>query len=138
MSGVPDTRSCSVALTLSAFDSLIERRIDEAVARGELDDLPGAGRPLDLDQDLLVPPDVRMAHRILKNAGFVPPEVDLRREIAELERVCGELGEQAPGGTRARLLSLRLRLSIARGGRGITPALAEYAVQIVDRLAGGR
>lgn len=127
-----------MAHTLSSFDSLVERRIEEAVARGDLDDLPGAGRPLDLDEEPLVPPELRMANRILKNAGFVPPEVDLRREIAGLERLCGELGAGAPGGARARLLYLRLKLSIARGGRTVSPALAEYAPKVAERLSGGR
>ena len=66
---------------------LAERRIEEAIARGELDDLPGVGRALELDDDPLVPEDLRLAYRILKNAGYVPPEVDALREISQLERL---------------------------------------------------
>jgi Domain of unknown function (DUF1992) len=69
------------------LDFLAERRIAEAVSRGELDDLPGAGRPLALDDDALVPEELRVAYRILKNAGFVPPEVETLNEIAQLERL---------------------------------------------------
>ena len=58
------------------FDQIAERKIAEAIARGELDELPGAGRPLDLDDDRLVPEDLRMAYRVLKNAGFVPQEIE--------------------------------------------------------------
>jgi len=68
------------------LDFLAERRIAEAVSRGELDDLPGAGRPLDLDDGAFVPEELRVAYRILKNAGFVPPEVETLNEIAQLER----------------------------------------------------
>lgn len=57
------------------FDLLAERRIAEAIARGELEGLPGEGRPLELDDDPLVPEDLRAAYRILKNAGIAPPEV---------------------------------------------------------------
>jgi hypothetical protein len=57
------------------LDFLAERRVAEAVLRGELDDLPGAGRPLDLEDDALVPEELRAANRILKNAGIAPPEV---------------------------------------------------------------
>ena len=71
------------------LDFLAEQRIAEAIAKGELDDLPGEGRPLDLDDDALVPEDLRLAYRILKNAGFVPPEVQALNEIAELERLAG-------------------------------------------------
>src|SRR5438874_13315278 len=66
---------------------LAERRIEEAIARGELDDLPGAGRPLELDDDRLVPEELRAAYRMLKNAGYVPPDVEDLREIGQLERL---------------------------------------------------
>jgi len=56
---------------------LAERRIEEAIARGEFDDLPGAGRPLELDDvDPLLPEELRLAYRILRNAGFSPGAVD--------------------------------------------------------------
>jgi len=69
-----------------ALELLAERKIEEAIARGEFDDLPGAGQPLDLDDDPLVPEDLRVAYRILKNAGYVPPEVQALNQLAELER----------------------------------------------------
>ena len=63
------------------FEFLAERRIEEAVANGELDDLPGAGKPLDLDdEDPLLPGELRMARRILRNAGYSDEEI--RRLLA--------------------------------------------------------
>jgi len=56
------------------FDLIAERKIAEAIANGELDHLPGEGRPLDLDEDALVPEDLRLAYRILKNAGYATVE----------------------------------------------------------------
>src|SRR5918999_157541 len=69
------------------LEFIAEQRIAEAIANGELDHLPGAGQPLELDDDSLVPEDLRLAYRILRNAGFVPPEVETLNEIAELERI---------------------------------------------------
>lgn len=63
-----------------ALEWLAERRIAEAVSQGELDRLPGAGKPLALEDDPLIPEDLRVAHRILKNAGLVPREVDEARK----------------------------------------------------------
>ena len=57
------------------LDFIAEQRIAEAIANGELDDLPGAGKALELDDNALVPAELRVAHRILKNAGVAPPEV---------------------------------------------------------------
>ena len=63
------------------FDQIAERKIAEAIARGELDDLPGAGQPLHLTDDALIPEDLRMAYRILKNAGFVPQEIEGKKLV---------------------------------------------------------
>ena len=69
------------------LEFIAEQRIAEAIAKGELDDLPGAGRPLDLDDDAHVPEELRLAYRILRNAGYVPPEVETLNQIAQLERI---------------------------------------------------
>ena len=69
------------------LDFIAEQIIAEAIANGDLDDLPGCGKPLEFDDDSLVPEELRLAYRILKNAGFVPPEVETLNEIAALERL---------------------------------------------------
>jgi hypothetical protein len=79
------------------LDFLAEQRLEEAVSRGELENLPGAGRPLELDDDSLIPEDLRAAYRILKNAGFLPPEV----EIAQLENFLNQGSEDAAARSRA-------------------------------------
>ena len=67
------------------FQKIAERRILEAIREGAFDDLPGAGQPLRLEDDSNVPEDLRVAYKILKNAGYVPKEVALRKEIAQAE-----------------------------------------------------
>ena len=69
------------------LEFIAEQKIAEAIAKGELDDLPGHGSPLDLSDDALIPEEMRLAFRILKNAGFVPPEVETLNEIAQRERL---------------------------------------------------
>ena len=69
----------------SAWELIAENRIDEAMQRGDFDNLPGKGRPIDLTEYFNTPAEERLAFSILKNAGFVPPEVELRREIDALE-----------------------------------------------------
>jgi DnaJ-like protein len=78
---------------LNVLDALAEARIEEAMRDGAFDDLPGAGRPLDLDDDRLVPEPLRAAYRILKNAGFVPPEIEARRERAALTALIARLDD---------------------------------------------
>ena len=89
------------------FELIAERKIAEALARGELANLPGEGRPLALEDDALVPEELRAAYRILKNAGYVPPEVEAFTEIAQLEAlVCGEAEDAAARSKAARKLAL--------------------------------
>jgi hypothetical protein len=102
---------------MHAFDIIAEQRIAEAIANGELDDLPGSGRPLDLDDDRLVPPELRMAYRILRNAGLVPPELEARKEAATLRSlVASAVDEEERRRALARLAVLEMRLE-ARGTR---------------------
>ena len=100
------------------LELLAERKIEEAIARGEFDDLPGAGRPLELDDDALVPEDLRGAYRVLKNAGYVPAEVQTLNQIAELERCIAREdldAEAVPKGVRKlALLKTRVEASYHR------------------------
>lgn len=118
------------------LDLIAEQKIADAIGRGELSDLPGQGKPLDLDDDALVPADLRMAWRILRNAGFVPPEVEALREIGELERF---IETQSDGEVRSiasrklQLLRERLERSASRGG-GLR-AGRPYVERVLRRLA---
>jgi len=64
---------------------IVEQRIREALERGEFDNLPGQGEPLNLEDDSNVPEDLRLAYRILKNADCLPPELELKKEIRQME-----------------------------------------------------
>jgi len=112
-----------------SFERIAEQKILEALARGEFDDLPGAGRRLLLDDDTLVPQDLRLAHRILKNAGFVPPEVEARRRIADLERLLFEGDDTLDAAARARAAN---KLALLR-----TRIEPSYAERVLGRLARG-
>ncbi len=79
---------------------LAEQRIREALENGEFDDLPGKGRPLPPDDLSLVPPDRRAAYKVLRNAGQLPVEMDLKKEIAALEQA---VKKSPPGEERDRL-----------------------------------
>ena len=69
------------------LELLAEKKIAEAAERGDLDDLPGAGRPLDLEDDALVPEELRMANRILKNAGMDRVPVSQKMRLMEAARI---------------------------------------------------
>ncbi|MBW1785486.1 MAG: DUF1992 domain-containing protein [Deltaproteobacteria bacterium] len=68
-----------------AFQKIVEERIREAQNRGEFNDLPGSGAPLDMEDDSHVPEDLRLAYKILRNANCLPPELKLKKEIRQME-----------------------------------------------------
>ena len=96
------------------IDEIVERRIAEAKERGDFEDLPGAGKPLSLDEDCLVPKELRAGYRLLKNAGYIPEEIRLRREISEMETLLNLIDEPAARDRamrKLRLLETRLGLA---------------------------
>ena len=67
-----------------SFEKIAEEKIREAMAKGEFDNLSGKGKPIDHSAYFAAPPDVRLGHQMLKSNGFVPEEVALLREAADL------------------------------------------------------
>ncbi|MBP2652210.1 MAG: hypothetical protein H6Q74_3035 [Firmicutes bacterium] len=57
---------------------------------GEFDNLPGKGKPLDLDDGKSVSPELRAAYKILKNSGMLPQEMSLKKELAILEKLMSQ------------------------------------------------
>lgn len=96
-------------------DQWAERHILDAMAKGEFDNLPGAGSPLVLDDDSGVPQELRVAYRILKNAGYVPAEIQDRKEAVDLQLLLKQVSENSEDYIQAekRLKVLRLRLQQA-------------------------
>lgn len=118
---------------LPGFAQIVENRITEAIARGEFDNLPGAGKPLDLDDDRLIPEEERIAVRILKNAGCVPPEVE---RFAELERLLATLDSDSTDATAGRRLrALLVRLEAEGRTATATRAWRDYETKISGRMA---
>lgn len=121
---------------MNLVERIAEQRIREAMEAGELDGLPGAGRPVVLDDDRHVPAELRAAYRILRNSGFLPPELELRREMADAEALVRAARCETDRSRAARRLEyLRLKLAHARGGRA--PALDPlYEARVAERLTG--
>ena len=70
---------------ISGFEKIVEERIKAAQQKGVFDNLNGTGRPLALEEDGHIPEDLRLAHKILKNADCLPPEIELKQQIRQTE-----------------------------------------------------
>jgi len=77
-----------------AFEKIVERKIKEAQKEGAFDNLPGSGHPVDLQDDSNVPEDLRLAYKILKNADCLPPEIQLKKEIRQMEDMLDSIPDE--------------------------------------------
>ncbi|WP_150322200.1 DUF1992 domain-containing protein, partial [Enterobacter hormaechei] len=89
------------------LDQWAERHIRDAQNKGDFDNLPGSGEPLELEDDSHIAPELRAGYRLLKNAGCLPPELEQRREAVELVDLLKGIRQDDP---RHKELSRRLAL----------------------------
>ena len=92
-----------------------EEKTREAIERGELDDLPGAGKPLRFDPSYYVPEELKLAYKLLKDGGFLPPELELRKEVLTLKDLLTTVVEDEERYRIVREINARvLRLNLMR------------------------
>ena len=121
----------------SIIQAIAERKIQQAMAEGALLDLSHwKGKPLPPDDMGDVPEDLRMAYRLLKNAGYVPEEIAMQKEITRIEQLLTTCTDEQEKVRQLRKIScLKTKLE-GRMGRAIQ--LGEegpYYNQVVDRLS---
>ncbi len=118
------------------IDQLAEQHIAEALRRGELDNLAGEGKPLVLDDDSHVPEELRASYRLLKNAGYLPPELEMRNEAVELNTLLRTLDPEdqtfQPNLKRLTLLEMKLK----QAGLSTSFLGSEYRHLLQKHLAG--
>ena len=124
---------------MDVFETIAERRIREAMEQGAFENLEGRGRPFDFSDERNVPSDLRTVYRVLKNAGCVPPEVELRREVRSLQDLLPGIRDERELRDAARVVNEKiaaLNLMTARSGsHSIRNEVAQvYVEKLVDRL----
>jgi len=117
------------------FQRIAENRILEAIDHGLFDNLQGKGKPLKLEDESHIPPELRMAYRILKNAGCLPPELELRKEIVRLQDLVAALPDEAEKLAQMRRLNfLMMKMNMTRP---VSAQLLEhdlYTPKVLERL----
>lgn len=118
------------------IDQLAEQHILEAQKNGDFDNLPGSGKKLNIDDDSHIPEQLRGAYRILKNSGFLPPELEMRREAIELNEVLAGIDSRdeqyTQHSSRLALLTIKLR----RAGLSTDFLQSRYATRLYQRFSG--
>ncbi|WP_072085409.1 DnaJ family domain-containing protein, partial [Yersinia massiliensis] len=112
-----------------------ERYIVDAQKNGEFDNLSGNGKPLQLDDDALVPMDLRVGYRLLKNAGFLPPELLDRQEALTIVDLLSQLDCQHGAQTKLRSRLILLEMRLEQAGLSTDFLHQEYQHRVADRLS---
>lgn len=120
---------------MSIFETIAERKIEIAMEKGEFDNLPGKGKPLPPDDLDMVPEELRMSYKILKNAGIVPEEIELQKSIftlTDLLNAC--VDEEERKNIRTKINEKQLRYNMIMESRGLKKLDPVYYDKIMDKL----
>ncbi|HDL8089698.1 TPA: DUF1992 domain-containing protein [Yersinia enterocolitica] len=122
---------------MGLIDEWAERHITNAQEKGEFEDLSGHGQPLILDDDTFVPAELGAGYRLLKNAGYLPPELQDRQEALTITDLLSHLDKQhddyANLHNRLALLELRLK----QAGLSTDFLRQEYQHKVTYKLSKG-
>jgi hypothetical protein len=118
------------------FQRIIEQRIKEAQERGEFDELPGRGEPLKIEDDSHIPEDLRLAYKILKNADCLPPELELRKEIRQMEDMLEGIPDEKEKYRMIKKINLKImRLNMTRKKSPLLEETEIYYKKVIEKLA---
>ena len=119
----------------AVLHQIAEERIRRAQEEGAFDDLPGKGRPLPRDDWDKVPQELRMAYKILKNSGNLPPEVEQERELLRAIDLLAELPDEAMRYQQMRKLDVMIRrINVTRRRPVHLEDDDEYYRRIVEKV----
>lgn len=118
----------------SAIQFIAEKRISEAIESGEFENLPGKGKPLEFKDMSHVPPELRMAYKILENSGCLPPEIADRKEISSLVDLLDSCPDEREKLKHMRRLRVLLERRVAPGKNMLLEQHDDYYQKILARL----
>ncbi|MDI9280373.1 DUF1992 domain-containing protein [Pantoea sp. EABMAA-21] len=116
------------------IDQLVEQQIRVAQEKGELSNLPGEGAPLQLEDESGVPPELRTAYRLLKNSGFLPPELEMRREAVQLNDLLQLLDPDDHQASELKKRLTLLEMKLKQAGMSTDFLRGEYGGAIRHRM----
>ena len=122
---------------ITALHIIAERKIEEYFRKGVGPDLSHwKNKPLPVEDMSNVPADLRMAYKILKNAGYVPEEVALQKEIARTEDLLAHCRDEKEKLKQLKKLSfLQFKLECRLGRRLQVESDSPYFDKVVDKIA---
>ncbi len=120
----------------TGFEKIVEERILKAQREGAFENLRGAGKPIVFEDDRHIPEELRLAHKILCNAGCSPPEIELRKDIKRTEELLGDIQNAAEKYRTLKKLNLMItKLNAIRNSSVAFEMPQYYQHRVVERMA---
>jgi hypothetical protein len=120
---------------MDALARIAEKKILEAMEEGDLNSEKWKNKPLPLDDDQFVPEDLKMAYKILKNSGYVPPEIEVKKEIRQLEDLIARTEDEHIRLKQMKKLNvLLMKLEAKRSSPANIAAQDDYYQKVVERI----
>ena len=128
-------RSSQPTGAVPLFQRIAEQRILEAQRAGAFDNLPGKGKPLELEDLSWVPEDLRISYHVLKNANVLPPEVELLKDIHILEDLLKHVEDEGERSSLAKSIQWKMiRLDMLKRRSLDSNTLRMYGRKLVAKF----
>src|SRR5213594_1297925 len=117
------------------FQRIAEQRILEAQRKGEFDNLPGKGKPLELEDLSWVPEELRIGYHVLKNAHVLPPEAEVLKEIHTLEDLLKHVEDEGERRALAKSIQFKMiRLDLLKRRSLSVTSVRDYGRKLVAKF----
>nr|WP_263323184.1 DnaJ family domain-containing protein [Neobacillus sp. Marseille-Q6967] len=125
---------------MDMFQIVSEDKIKKAYKDGEFENLPGFGKPMQMEDLSGIPEELRMAYKMLKNAGYTEEEGRLRQEMMTIEDLIKKCDDRSEKENLQRKLNEKLlrfnRLMSQRGVKTNSSIFKNYQQKVQSKLKG--
>jgi hypothetical protein len=120
---------------ITGFEKIVEERIQKAQRQGYFNHLPGKGLPIPQEPSMGINDEFRLAYKILKNADCLPPEIELQKEIKNIEDLLSDMTDtQEKYNAIKKLNFLIMKLNLSRNHSADLDVPQHYFDRLISRI----
>jgi len=115
---------------------IAEQKILKAMEERDFNSPKWKNKPLPLEDDHLVPEDLKIAYKILKNSGYLPPELEERKEIRRIEDLIASTEDEHERLKQMKKLNvLLMKVEEKRAFRSNIATQDDYYRKVVEKIS---
>lgn len=115
---------------------IAEQKILKAMEERDLNSPRWKNKPLPLEDDHMVPDDLKIAYKMLKNSGYLPPELEERKEIKRVEDLIASTEDEHERLRQMKKLNvLLMKVEEKRAFRSNIASQDNYYRKVVEKIS---